>query len=109
MKSRDGLRKAQTEFAALLEEIRTKAGLSDEERIEATRKAIKLCPRAISEPVVQDVRMAAAILRQYGFSKERHSPRHRETGRFIPAAEAPAEEPGPFRFFRRHLGASLFR
>jgi hypothetical protein len=53
--------------------------------------------------------MAAAIRSAYGFSKERHSARHRDTGRFIPAAEAPAAEPEPFQFFRRHLGASLFR
>jgi hypothetical protein len=70
---------------------------------------VAACPRAISEPVLKEAGMAAAIRSAYGFSKERHSARHRDTGRFIPAAEAPAAEPEPFQFFRRHLGASLFR
>jgi hypothetical protein len=93
-KSRDGIQKAQQEFGALLEEIRTKAGLTDDERVEKVRAAVAACPQAISVPAMKQATLADRIREQFDIGKA-HDLRHPETGKFTTQREhALARLPG---------------
>jgi hypothetical protein len=84
-KSRDGIEKAQQEFGALLEEIRTRAGLTDDERVEKVRAAVAACPEAISVPAMKNAILADRIRAQY--LEKRHEVRHPATGKFTTQRE----------------------
>jgi ABC-type nitrate/sulfonate/bicarbonate transport system substrate-binding protein len=92
MKSAKGIEKEQRAFAKLLADIRDTADWTDEQKIEAARKAVDACPPQIVGPVLEEAALAAAIRKQYGLDK-RDDVRHPENGRFIPRAEAVQPKP----------------
>jgi uncharacterized membrane protein len=107
IKSAKGIAKERRAFMQLLRDIR-KADWSDEQKIEAARKAVDAAPTILAEPVLEEMALEQSIIEQYGLAKDRHDARGDDGSRLARKPEGPAAEAGgslPW----RHGGASLLR
>jgi hypothetical protein len=91
------------EFKKLAAEIASADDLTDDEKVAAMRKALRLAPASVR-----------AELEMEGLVRKWLVQRARENGHTIededdPAPEPAERKPGGFTFFRKHSGASLLR
>jgi hypothetical protein len=89
------------EFKKLAAEIASADDMTDDQKVAAMRKALRLAPASVRDALTMD-----ALVKRWLIEKAR------ENGHTIeddPAPEPAERKPGGFTFFTRHGGASLLR